>query len=266
MLIKWKIIAIAGILGWSPSSPRTTENKKIAEVAINLVCYENGIAPVGYRTFCKWTDAIDESLHGIKTNLGTDLLERKKRTNTKYHILIEKEGPGYILSMFRKAQRVLGVEATFVELAETMNWLSLKENDKKPELKFTCNTLFSLFHSVNGTIKKRISKPILDDKRKEERVKWCQEMQNLYKSGEKNKVPIIITYLDEKNFYTSSGRKKAKYVPKGKYKNKEKMPAFMAVGYCHPPKTIYVGIVGTTIEGKFDGNIMLKRVSETKKI
>ena len=142
VLIKWKIIAIAGILGWSPSSPKTTENKKIAEAAINLVCYDNGIVPVGYRTFCKWTDAIDESLHGIKTNLGTDLLERKKKTNTKYRILIKKEAPGYILSMFWKAQRVLGVEATFVELAETMNWLSLKENDK-PELKFKYNILFS---------------------------------------------------------------------------------------------------------------------------
>ena len=210
-LMKWKIIAIASILGWSPCPSNRFENKKAAEAAINLVCYDNGMDPINYKTFCKWAKLIDESLDGIKNNLGTDLLERKEKADVKYHTIIEKKAPGYILSIFREAQTVVGVEATFTKLAEAMNWISLKENknnQEKPELKFTRNTLFSWFHSVNGVVKKRISRPILDDKRKEDRVKWCQEMQQLQETGEKKNEPVIITYLDEKFCYTSSGRKK----------------------------------------------------------
>ena len=50
-LMKWKIIAIAGILGWSPSSANKIQNKKSAEAAIKLVCYDCGIKPVTYTIF-----------------------------------------------------------------------------------------------------------------------------------------------------------------------------------------------------------------------
>ena len=82
-LMKWKIIAIAGILGWSPSSANEGENKKAAMAAINLVCYDNGMKPISYTAFCEWASSINDSLEGEKDNLGDDLLERKKKIGQK---------------------------------------------------------------------------------------------------------------------------------------------------------------------------------------
>ena len=74
-----------------------------------------------------------------------------------------------------------------------------------------------------------------------------------------------MVYLDEKQFYLSSNRKKAKFVPKGEYEVEEPvMPTITTVSHTHSTKIMYFGVIGTPIEGKFDGKIMLKRVSETK--
>ena len=71
---------------------------------------------------------------------------------------------------------MVGVTGTFVDLADGMNLLSRLKKNEKPELQFTRNTLLAWFHSVNGEIKKRISRPLLTKEKEEERVKWCEEM------------------------------------------------------------------------------------------
>ena len=63
--MKWKIIAIAGILGWSPSSANKEENKK--QQLQQLIC--NGMKPISYITFCNWVSSINNLLEGGKDNI-----------------------------------------------------------------------------------------------------------------------------------------------------------------------------------------------------
>ena len=76
-----------------------------------------------------------------------------------------------------------------------------------------------------------------------------------------------IFFLDEKWFYITSRRKKLKILPRAEFESLQEadfVPKKVR-SRRHLCKIMYLGVVGPHIDGKSDGKIFLKRVSEKTK-
>jgi hypothetical protein len=76
-----------------------------------------------------------------------------------------------------------------------------------------------------------------------------------------------ICYLDEKWFYTTTRRKKLKYVPRQPYEaiGADYVRRRKVVSRRHSLKTMFIGVVAeANAEHEFDGKIMIERIAEDK--
>ena len=101
------------------------------------------------------------------TGDDTDPLKVKHKGSTSYTDKLEKKHPGYIHELFRRAQRELGNQATFRELANEMNKQSGISNSERPTTTFNTSNLYRWFNQLGGKQKLPIEKPYLtlDEKR-----------------------------------------------------------------------------------------------------
>jgi hypothetical protein len=141
-----------------------------------------------------------------------------------------------------------------------MNEESTKIHDK-PNLEMSKWKLRTWFTANKGNVKKQISRPILTPERKIERINWCNERKIQVTSD----TPFYAAFLDEKWFYTTSRRKKAKWLPLGPHEEPgaNRMPALRTISRRFSTKVMIMGVVANPIpEHNFDGKIYNKRVSE----
>ena len=80
-------------------------------------------------------------------------LQAKHKGSTSYTDGLEQKHPGYIRSLFRGAQRDLGNQATFIELAKQMNSLSIildADHPDRPAARFNKTNLYRWFNQHAG--------------------------------------------------------------------------------------------------------------------
>jgi hypothetical protein len=95
--------------------------EQIALAACSVVSYDLGFKKVvGKKSLEKWLQQIDNAVrHG---NVRSAIrIKHKGRTGTGYTDRITQAHPTYLHEMFRQATRLLGDDATYEEIATTMN-------------------------------------------------------------------------------------------------------------------------------------------------
>ena len=203
-----------------------------------------------------------------------DPLRAKHKGSTAYTDKLERQHPGYIHKLFRKAQRELGNQATFNELANKMNRQSrISNNDlpnELPNTKFNTSNLYRWFNLLGGKQKSPIEKPYLTPDQKKGRLDWCHAVKELIAASGND---FHACFLDEKWFYTTSRRRKVKILPAGPDEDPEEVVHQQPTTRSrrHAIKVMYLGVVGLPVPKEvfggnkdFDGKIFLDRVSKVK--
>ena len=131
---------------------------------------------------------------------------------TAYTYKLERAHPGYIRELYRYAERTIGHQASFEDLARVMNDKSKVALEDRPDTTFNATNLFRWFHQQGGKKKSPMEKPYLSEDQKKERKKWCErEKSRIAKWGGR----FYACFLDEKWFYMTSRRRKVKCLPPG---------------------------------------------------
>lgn len=135
-----RIVWLAEALGYRAS--KTTEEKtEIAEAASRIVFYDCGFrkAPRGSKVKT-WMMEVDKARYNDGVDFG-EILKRKQRQSKqgKYTIRLERDYPGYLHAMFRRAGKEIGFDSSWNEPAEEMNkQLEIDEvSEGRPVLKMT---------------------------------------------------------------------------------------------------------------------------------
>ena len=119
----------------------------------------------------------------------------------KYVDKIEEAYLGYLHELFRYAQKVKGVKATYQELADKMNSKSAAPSEFWETLSLHRLQLFRWFQSSNGKEISPKEKPLDTPELIKQRLKWVRDHYELLTDKSKG-----IAYIDEKWFYTTNRR------------------------------------------------------------
>ena len=129
------ILFTADRWGWNDSSKTKKERMRIAKAACLQVSYDRGFKiPLGHTQLTEWRSVINDMIDGKSANTKDNPLDSNHRGTKKYTDEIDKRYPGYLVQLFRFAQKTAGAKAGFVVLAETMNLKSAIESDNRPTL------------------------------------------------------------------------------------------------------------------------------------
>ena len=208
-LLKFLIFDLANRV-MTRSEMTARKRKQVLQYAATLLLFDHGYKSVsGISTLDKtWGKRLENAYLG-----GSDTrpLQAKIKGPTSYTDKLEKDHPGYVRELYRFAEKTIGNQASFPELARTMNEKSRTYTDK-PETKFNTTNLWRWFKAQGGQEKSPKEKPYLTEDQKKERVVWCEDMKEKLATHGRQ---FYACFLDEKWFYTTSRRRKIKILPAG---------------------------------------------------
>ena len=176
---------------WDFGSASGKLQTKLAQAACALVSFDKGLAkPVGSTQVKVWYESMREA---TRSGINLGLPNQSGRKKGKYLDLIEKQYPGYVYELYRYATRMRGVKASWQLLAEAACFRSRIPTETRPDLKFVGETFRIWFIQNGGIEKKVVTRPILPEGRKRDRVEWAiQRLREDIQDGRKR------VYLDEK--------------------------------------------------------------------
>ena len=171
-LMRAHIVGLACKWGWEQTDDKKRQ-KEIAEAACKLISYDFGFAlPIKGTRFTVWHQEIQDLYNGVSTKKKKDgHVEMKMKMGSKrgtYTDQVERDYPGYLHETFRQATKRIGPTASWVDYAEAMNAIARENNDADrtaPLLQVTRDILIGWFNKHKGTLKKPITRPILDEAR-----------------------------------------------------------------------------------------------------
>ena len=175
---------------------------------------------------------------------------------------IEEAHPGYIRELFRYAQRTLGCTATFQELTNLMNEKSDAPGEARMTISLKEEVVRRWFVRQKGKEKAPTTKPRLTDDHKRDRIIWARKWIKMLKAY----APFV--FIDEKWFYTTSNRRKIKFLPPtaGELEVDKKLALpkrSKVVSRRYSNKVMCIGAVACPRqEFNFDGKIFLKQIAE----
>ena len=207
--VKFLIFDLAQrVMTYSNLNPKM--RKKALELSAKLIMYDHGYKKVsGISKLDKtWGKRLEEAyLNGS----DTQPLRSRHKGSTSYTDKLERSNPGYIRELYRYAEKTIGNQASYEQLARVMNEKS-KTYSSKPLTKFNTTNLYRWFKTQGGTEKSPKEKPYLTEDQKRERKKWCEEQKKLMQEKGKR---FYACFLDEKWFYITSRRRRIKILPPG---------------------------------------------------
>jgi hypothetical protein len=266
------IVFLALTWGYDATDDKKRQ-KEIAEAACKAISYDFGFAsPIKGTRFPVWHREIHDLVNGVSgkkcLNGRVEVSKMGPKLGT-YTERIEANHEGYLHKTYRKAIKKVGPTGSWLEIAVAMNVISEKENEadgRKPVLEMNEDNARRWFNKSHGSLKKPVTRPILTDDRKSDRVEWCRRwiarLQEALRTGKK----LYITFLDEKYFFGHSGRKKAKYLPLGPGEDPgaDILPVIRTASRRFPDKVMFMAVIAKPQpEHGFDGKIKLLRVSRT---
>ena len=182
--------------------------KEVLDLCAKLLFYDFGYKEVkGISNMYKTWDKRIQKSH----QCGNDCHPTRSRVHgyTAYTDKLEEEYPGYIRELFRYAQKAIGFQASFMDIAKTMNEKSKTYTDK-PDTTFNKMNIFRWFVQEGGNLKSPVEKPYLTDDQKANRKEWCEAEKARMREWGTN---FHCCFLDEKWFYVTSRRRKLKVLP-----------------------------------------------------
>ncbi len=233
---------------------------RIREAACNLVCYDLGYKKVlGVCMVDKWIEILEESARIQGHSIG--LKSRHKGTaRGSFVARIEREHPTYLINLYWYATSIHGDDLTFQQLADAMN-AKANIDQLVPEFNISVGQLKQWFSNMKGKQLSPNEKPYLTPEHLAVRLDYANRMLQMQREGRH------ICYLDEKWFYTTTQRKKLKYVPRQPYEaiGADYVRRRKVVSRRHSLKTMFIGVVAeANAEHEFDGKIMMERIAEDK--
>ena len=254
---KANIVSIYHLLKANDSN--NYSNKQIMKTANNIVCYDAGYEkPYSPRCVYRFVEELELSLLSNVSSFNP----KARHGSTSYTDTIEKLHPGLLHSLFRYVTDVQGSNLSFQELSYYMNLKSQSNPDASQHLHLNRKQVSAWFKKNKGKEVSPIERPLETEKNIEERKKWIAKYFSILTDPSK---PVV--YLDEKWFYTTSRRKKLKQLPQGscELEPPPNLKRFQARNRRFPVKCMFMGVVARPNEQrKFNGRIMLKRVSKSK--
>ena len=246
-----RVMAMFTAKRWGCDNPALTYStrQQIFEAACKLTAYDYGFKkPFATKQIPKWEEklhsAIDCGVHASSTFANP--LAPTHKGSVSYTDALDEENPGYIRTLFRYAQKVKGVLATFGELAETMNEKS-RTNDNKPNTDLTRRQLNSWFKKEGGKETAPTTKPLDTPDHIKKRNAWVRDYFTLLTD-----VNAAVTYLDEKWFYTTNRRRRMKKLPKGNDEEEgiDFVPQPKVRSRRFPVNSMFMTVVGRPVKEK----------------
>ena len=209
------------------------DRDEVLRLCAKILFYDFGYKEVkGISNMYKTWDKRVQQSH----QCGSDLhpLRSKVHGYPAYTVQLEKDHPGYIRDLFRYAQKTIGYQASFEELARTMNEKSKTYSDKS-DTKFNRMNLYRWFAQEGGKLKSPKEKPYLTDDQKQNRKEWCEEEKLRMREWGTN---FYCCFLDEKWFYVTSRRRRLKVLPPSPDENADEVAPHIptAISRRHPNK------------------------------
>ena len=251
------VIHTAVLWGWRDRYKTYSERQRIARAACQQVGFDFGYPKaLAVSMLPCWFGKLHES---IIDGDRRDPLSPSHCGSVGYLETIRKHHPEYLHELFRYAQGVIGILATFSEYVEMMNSKSAVPGEMRPTLSLNRRQVAKWFKQNGGKERSCIKKPLLTDKHKNARKVWVHKNFHLL-----NNPTSPVTFLDEKWFYTTSRRKQIKQLPKSLAENQEPKYVAPKIRSCQfPVKVMYLGVVAAPQdEHEFSGRVFLKRVSK----
>ena len=132
--------------------------------------------------------------------------------------------------------------------------------EDRPTLSLHRLQLMHWFNVKGGKERSAIEKPLDTPELIKSRLEWVRKWYDILTNPNE-----VVTYLDEKWFYTTNRRRKIKTLPPGVHEEvgDDEVPQPKIRSRRFPVKSMFLGVVGRpNEEHNFDGKILLKRVSE----
>ena len=195
------------------------ERIEAPKLAASFVFYDHGYRSVSgvIELSGMWSARLETA---FESGSDTRPLKARHKGSVAYTNQLEAEHPGYIHELYRYAERTLGNQACYEDLAKCMNARSRIPGEDRPNTKFNKDYLRKWFMKQGGQEKSPIKKPYLSKEQKQERKKWSKrEKARLLRMGKK----FYACFLDEKWFYTTSRRRKIKVLPPAPHENPEEV-------------------------------------------
>lgn len=183
--------------------------RRVIQKCATVLFYDHGYKEVkGISNMHKtWGKRAEES---YQTGSTTNPMKSRNKGSVSYVAKFEEEHPGKVRELYRYAERTIGNQSSYRELAHCMN--EKARVDGLGETKFSAKKVWRWFKDQGGKEKSPIEKPLLTEEAKKERKAWCEKVLAKIADYGDN---FHACYLDEKWFYTTSRRRKLKILPPG---------------------------------------------------
>ena len=253
------IMLTAFKMGYGQPELSYAARERIAVAACTLISYDHGYKKVvGTTSVHRWLNKFDQA---ITSGFTQDLLTNRHKGRKSKSKQIDQRNPGHLHCLYRYATSILGDSTSFREIATTMNRKSAAEEENET-INLNESTLRRWFKKHGGKEKSSIEKPYLSNEQKEKRLVWATQMRDMMLTE------AIVVYLDEKWFYTTSRRRKLKYLPRAEFEEEgaDILRVRKVINRRHPAKCMFMGAVAKPNgERGFNGKIHLTRISQTRR-
>ena len=212
--------------------------------------------------------AYDLGYKQLDPSVAPSVLQNNRGKNRITYVdKLMKAFPEFLHECYRHVTKKHGLAETTKELCRAMNDYAKDKYSECPtrgSLNMTKHHFWKFFYMNGGKLKKPVTKPRLTKEHVQKRLVFANKW--ISKLGHNDKP--YVAYLDEKWFYTSSRRKKLKLLPRASFESEE--DAFVAKPKLRskrfPCKVMFMGVICPPVDGKTNGRILLKRVSERVQI
>ena len=191
-------------------------------------------------------------------------LDNKRGENRKIYIeSICKMYPSFLHECYRNATKKYGLSDTAGVISQAMNDYAKEKYPNcqiRGNLNMTKHHFWKFFYLNGGKLRRPITKPRLTKIQVQQRLSFANKWIHKFNTNP----DTYIAFLDEKWFYTCSRRKKMKLLPKASFESEEDafIPKPKLRSRRFPCKVMFMGVICPPVEGKTDGKVLLKRVSE----
>ena len=168
------IVATALVWGWC--DPCNTHRRRlfVADAVCKQVAHDLGCCGKSAMTqLPNWCAELNESINDGEV---IDPLSPSCCGGEKHVDSIETEHPGHLHELFWHAQSTMGPLASFFELVTLMNEKSASPREDRKTLSPSKWQLQKWFENQGGKKCSSISKPLLTDEHKTERVRWARQV------------------------------------------------------------------------------------------
>ena len=196
------LLQVAAELGFSDHTCK--EQLILAEAIIKKECYIAGYKKVVF-TARHFKDRIWDKYEKSKRltpSMTSHVLDNKQGHNRMSYVnQISDAYPTMLHSLYRYANKLLGLDETSARLAAAMNTRAQElfpDCPVRSNLKMNRNRFWEFFYSKGGKLKRQQTKPRLTDEQIKQRLQFALKWLVKLNSGEQ----FYYCFLDEKWFYT----------------------------------------------------------------